>query len=408
MFRSFLRTTWRNLKKDRVHSLINVSGLAVGMAVVMLISLWIWDECNFNSYHENHGRIAQVMQNAVSNGFVNTYNTMPIPLESVLRSNYGNQFKYIVLAAQDQHSVSYGDKSLALVGSYIQPAGPEMLTLKMVSGARAGLNGPSSILLAASMAKALFGNADPIGKTLKLDSKLPVSVTGVYEDLPYNSSFNGNLFFAPWSLFVSSDSAVSHSQADWGNSSYMMYVQLADNSNISDVSARIKNADVRNQASADPREGYFLYPMDRWHLYSEFQNGRNVGGRVLYVWLFGIIGAFVLFLACINFMNLSTARSEKRAKEIGVRKVLGASVFIIWRLLSMEFVALASIGLVLAIPLAYYIMYNWLKNYQYRSTIPFWVFAVTGIGIILLTLLTVSYRAIKAALTNPVSTLRSE
>lgn len=188
----------------------------------------------------------------------------------------------------------------------------------------------------------------------------------------------------------------------------MMYVQLADNSNISDVSARIKNADVRNQASADPREGYFLYPMDRWHLYSEFQNGRNVGGRVLYVWLFGIIGAFVLFLACINFMNLSTARSEKRAKEIGVRKVLGASVFIIWRLLSMEFVALVSIGLVLAIPLAYYIMYNWLKNYQYRSTIPFWVFAVTGIGIILLTLLTVSYRAIKAALTNPVSTLRSE
>lgn len=148
--------------------------------------------------------------------------------------------------------------------------------------------------------------------------------------------------------------------------------------------------------------------MDRWHLYSEFQNGRNVGGRVLYVWLFGIIGAFVLFLACINFMNLSTARSEKRAKEIGVRKVLGASVFIIWRLLSMEFVALVSIGLVLAIPLAYYIMYNWLKNYQYRSTIPFWVFAVTGIGIILLTLLTVSYRAIKAALTNPVSTLRSE
>ena len=298
MFKNFLRTTWRALKKDRIHSLINISGLAVGMAVVILISLWIWDECNFDRYHENHARIAQVMQNAVSNGFVNTYNTMPAPLAGVLRSNYGNEFKYIVLVAQDQHSVSYGDKNLALVGSYMEPAGPEMLTLKMVSGTREGLNEPSSILLAASMAKALFGNADPIGKTVKLDSKLTVSVTGVYEDLPYNSSFKDNLFLAPWSLFVSSDSSVSHSQGDWGNSSYMLYVELADNASMADVSQKIKDAGVHNQAGADPRDGYFLYPMDRWHLYSEFQNGQNTGGRILYVWLFGIIGAFVLFLAC--------------------------------------------------------------------------------------------------------------
>jgi len=324
MLRNFFTTAVRSLLKNKTHSFINIAGLSIGMAVVILISLWIWDECNFDGYHDNRGRIAQVMQNALSNGYVNTYNTMPIPLERVLRSSCGNQFKYIVLASEDQHSLTYGDKTLALIGSYMEPSGPEMLSLKMEQGSRTGLGGSSSILLAASMAKALFGNADPMGKTVKLDSKLLVSVTGVYEDLPYNSSFKDNLFLAPWSLLVSSDSSVSHSQADWGNSSYMIYVQIADHVNMGDVSTRIKNLNVRDQAKVDPREGYFLYPMDRCHLYSEFQNGRNTGGRILYVWLFGIIGAFVLFLACINFINLSTARSKKRAKEIGVRKAIGS------------------------------------------------------------------------------------
>jgi putative ABC transport system permease protein len=325
MFRNYLTTALRNLRKNKVHSFINIAGLSMGMAVAMLIGLWIWDELQFDKYHKNYDRIAQVMQNQTFNGKISTGMGNVIPLAAALRKSYGGDFKYVVLSSWNMNSlVTYGDKRINTQGSYMEADAPEMLTLKMIAGSRKGLTRPSSVLLSQSTAKALFGNDDPIGKTIKIDVDANAKVTGVYEDLPQNTSFKDVSFIAP---FFDLTSWVKGNENNWTNESFQVFVQVADNVDMRAVSAQIRDIKAdKIDAATEKREKpeMFLHPMSKWHLYSEFKNGVSVGGAIQYVRMFACIGVFVLLLACINFMNLSTARSEKRAKEVGIRKAIGS------------------------------------------------------------------------------------
>ena len=323
MFKNYLKTAFRNLVKNKMHSLLNIAGLSAGIAVVMLIGLWIWDELSFDKYHQNYNTTAQVMQHQTLNGEVKTQITVPIPLGDELRTTYGSEFKKVVLSSKtESHILAAGENKFVKTGNYMQPEAPALFALKVLKGSGNGLNEPSSILLSQSTANVLFGNADPINKIVKFDNELSLKVTGIYEDLPRNTTLNNLLFIVPWEL----QGQLKENIQDWGNNGWQIYVQMADNINMNKASAKIKDAKFAKANNGDQRfkPVIFLHPMSQWHLYSEFKNGVNIGGRIQYVWLFGIIGSFVLLLACINFMNLSTASSEKRAKEVGIRKAIGS------------------------------------------------------------------------------------
>jgi len=354
MIRNYLKTAWRTLIKNKAHSFINIAGLSVGMAVAMLIGLWVWDESSFNKYHKNYYRVAQVMEQRTINGVVNTGVAVSQPLAPALQKNYGSDFKHIVMASwTEAHILTVGERKISYTGDFMSAEGPEMFTLKMLKGTRNGLEDPSSLLLSSSVAIALFGNSEPVGKLVMLDNLASFKVAGVYEDLPKNSSLHRLAFIAPWDYYVDSREWVKDSRDDWNENSFQTYVQLSDNADMQRVSSKIKELKLKNVDSENARSKplLLLQPMRNWHLYSEFKNGVNTGGAIQYVWMFAITGIFVLLLACINFMNLSTARSEKRAKEVGIRKAVGSLRIQLMNQFFCESLLMASIGFCLALVL---------------------------------------------------------
>ena len=326
MLKNFFKTAIRNLRRNRAHSIINIAGLAVGMAVAMLIGLWVWDELSFNKEYPNYERIAKVMQHITVERQTGTQSALPYVTADGLRKNYGSDFKYITMSSWvDDHILAAGDKKITQSGSYMEPQVTDMLSLKMLRGGHKALEDQHSVILSASTAGALFGGEDPMGRTVTIDGKFDVNVTGVYEDLPNKSNFGNVLFIAPWQLYIDNNFWLEKYSKPWTNNSFQAFAQIADNADMERVSAKIRNLKknaTKEDAELNPE--FFLQPMRKWHLYDEFKNGVNVGGRIEFVWLFGTIGFFVLLLACINFMNLSTARSEKRAKEVGIRKAIGS------------------------------------------------------------------------------------
>ena len=325
MYSSYFKIGWRTLLRDKGYSFINISGLALGIAITILIGLWVTDELSFNKHHKHYDDVAIVLQNNSVDGTIETWSSQSYQLGKELRDNYGSYFKYVVMSSFPNSSIlEHNEKVLTSTGSFMEADGPVLLDLRMLHGTTAGLTDPSSILLSAATAINFFGKSNPVGEVIRLDDDIDLKVSGVYADIPENSSFRGEFaFIAPLDVLVNRGGR----NFGWVNNWLQVYVQVEESVDMQEASAAIRDAKLRNVSDGDKRFNpeLFLHPMNRWHLYSSFENGVSSGGRIDYVWLFGSIGAFVLFLACINFMNLSTARSQKRSKEVGVRKVVGSA-----------------------------------------------------------------------------------
>ena len=323
MLRNYFRIALRSLAKNRVYSFINIFGLAIGMAVVMLIGLWIWDELGYNKGFTNYDRIVRIMVTQTRGNDVSTNESTPVPLAADLGTRYAGDFKKVATASWNSlHILTVGDKQLNKQGMFVQPAMIDILALRTVDGGKATLDDPSSILISQSIATALYGNDDPTGKPLKFDDSTIFRVAGVFADMPYNSDFRTVDYFAPWANYRTTHPWVKQFENSWSENSFQSFALLQDHADLEKVRDRVKGAEEGHGLRDKPV--VVIHPMSRWHLYNAFSNGKNVGGAIQYVWMFGIIGIFVLLLACINFMNLSTARSEKRAKEVGIRKSVGS------------------------------------------------------------------------------------
>ncbi|MDN3581528.1 ABC transporter permease [Mucilaginibacter flavus] len=416
MFKNYLKIAWRNLVKNKAHTFINVTGLSVGMAVAVLIGLWIWNELSYDKYHQSYDRIVRVMQHQTFNGEVGSQNSIPLPLGYQLRDEYKGDFKYVVLSTWNfNHILAFGDKKLSYAGSYMQAEAPDLLTLKMLKGTRSALKDQSSIMLSASLAKALFGNADPMFKPIKIDNQWNVKVTGVYEDLPHNTSFKELGFIAPWDLFMTTQPYLKQARTTWGNNSWQLFAQLQPNADINKVEAKIKNLKMVGLALNKDKIGLtfkaaiFLHPMEKWHLYSEFKNGINTGGDIKFVWMFGLIGVFVLLLACINFMNLSTARSEKRAKEVGIRKTVGSLRSQLIGQFFMESMIVTVFAFLLSLVLVQLIL-PWFNQVADKTISVLWFnpwFWIIGIGFSIFTgIIAGSYPAFYLSSFQPVKVLK--
>ncbi|WP_426668897.1 ABC transporter permease [Mucilaginibacter sp. McL0603] len=417
MIKNYLKIAWRNLLKNKASSVINIGGLAVGMAVAMLIGLWMYTELSFDKNIPNHDRIAQVMQNQWINNETDTWNSQAYPLGAMLRNEYGGDFKHVIMSSwAGGHIFSIGDKNLKVSGNFMEPGITDMLSLKMIKGSRNGLNDLNSILLSQSAVKAIFGDADAMNKIIKIDHDdvLTVKVTGVYEDLPKNSSFGDLAFISPWQLLVKDQHYDTRFNNPWGASWFQTLVQVADNADMNKVSDKIKDIKMKDlvrthNSDARFKPVIFLHPMNKWHLYNDFKNGVNTGGDIQYVWLFGIIGVFVLLLACINFMNLSTARSEKRAKEVGIRKSVGSGRSQLITQFYCESLVIAAFSFLFAILFVQLCLPFFNEVAAKKISMPWGstLFWLVGIGFTLFTgLIAGSYPALYLSSFNPVKVLK--
>jgi ABC-type antimicrobial peptide transport system permease subunit len=327
MYKSYFTTAIRNMIKNKLHAFINITGLSVGMAVTILIGLWIVDEVSYERHFDNYSRVGRVIQNVTNNGEVSTWWSLPWPLAEELRKNYGSDFAHIAITTNlFDHLLSIDGKKINRGGIYAEQDFVKIYSIDVIKGSIDAVKDPSAILISSSTAKMYFGDADPIGQTMKLDDQLDVKVGGVYEDMPVTSVFSELHFIASWELFAGIPDGIRTMEDPWRPNAFMISVRLADHATFQGASAKIKDAKLKkvNEALAKKKPELFIHPMSDWHLRSEFKDGKLIGGRIQYVWLFGVVGSFVLLMACINFMNLSTARSEKRAKEVGIRKAIGS------------------------------------------------------------------------------------
>jgi putative ABC transport system permease protein len=411
MFKNYFKTAWRNLKNNKIFSALNLVGLASGMAVALLIGLWVFNEYSYDRFLPNYDRLYQVELNFTDqHEGMHTQQAVSIPLADVLRRDYP-QVKWVSESDwMGSHDLMVGNKKLYIGGAAIGPDFLKMFQYPMIKGnVNTVLQDPYSIVLTESAAKTLFGDQDPMGKLVKIDNRNDLKVTGILKDLPKNSSLQFNYLLA-FSYSERTEDWMRTARTNWYNNSFQIFVELKPGVTSAELAPKIKNIVFDNGTKMQPgKPEVILHALKDWRLFSEFKNGKPVGGFIDYVRLFSIIGILVLLIACINFMNLSTARSEKRAREVGVRKAVGSLRRDLILQFLLESVLISFIALLISIALVLLVLPSFNALTASEISIPFYnpVFWIIMLGYALFTgLLGGSRPAFYLSSFNPVKVLK--
>lgn len=410
MLKNFFLISFRNLKKNGLYSIINISGLTIGIVCSVLILLWVGDEISYNKFIPKYDRLFQVWVSGDYDNRINNWRSVPLPTYEAMKSIDSNIKNSVVAGWGSDRLLTVGDIRIIKPGYYVSEEFLEMFEFPLVAGSHnEALKDPMSIVLSASLAKILFGEEDPIGKQVRLEDEGTLQVTAIVKDVPENSSFQFD-YLATWKYRETVNEWVKENKTNWGNYSFQIFVELNNASRELDVESSIADLIMEKDGEDGINKHFFLYPMNRWRLYSNFdEKGKESGGRSDYVQLFTAIAIVILVIACINFMNLATARSEKRAKEVGIRKSLGSNRKRLIAQFISESIFITTLAFILAIILTELLLpgYNILVDKElfidYSSPI-FWL-SVIG-GIVVLGIVAGSYPAFYLSSFKPVQTLK--
>ncbi|NTE05652.1 FtsX-like permease family protein [Agrobacterium tumefaciens] len=409
MFKLNLKIAIRNLWKNKGFTLINIGGLAIGMACCLMLLLYVNYEWSYDKQFKNIDKIYITGLNLKFNGKLATTMAIPNKLSKAAMEELPG-FKRSARASNENNVklYSHGQDNFKLTTLYVDPDFIKIFDYHFIHGdANTALNEPNALIINESTAKKLFGNQNPIGQRIKYDGKKELKVSAVIEDLPKNQSMQFDVLH-PWSFLDQLNPG--DKENPWGTITCFTYFQLKDNVSVEATNQLLQHFIVNKEPELKKMTYEpFLFPFAKMHLYDDFENGKSVGGRMDQVRLFVILAFCVLLIACINYMNLSTARSEKRAREVGVRKALGSSRKTIMGQFMIESLILSSVAMLIAFTLLEVLLpyFNNLLDIKIiikYSSAPFWITLST---MVLITgLLAGSYPAFYLSSFIPVKVLK--
>jgi ABC-type antimicrobial peptide transport system permease subunit len=375
-----------------------------------LILLWVFDELSFDKFHPKADRLYQLMVQSNYNNEINTWQSVPLPTYEAFKTAHAHIQNAVVVDWGGDHLLVVGEKRLYLEGFFVSEEFLTMFEFPLLYGNPADvLNDASSIVITEETARKFFGEEDPINKVISVDDKGDLKVTGVLKDIPKNSSFEFD-YLLPWKYRRSINPWVIDNEDNWGNYSFQVFVELSDPIHLKDVNESIRPMLIEHGEDVMESE-LFLYPLLRWRLHFSFENGEEKGGMIDFVKMFSLIAIFILIIACINFMNLATARSESRAREVGIRKSIGSRrVDLIFQFMS-ESLSISFIAYIIAVLATLLILpfYNNLVDKELFinfASFEFWIFSV--LMVFITGILAGSYPAFYLSSFQPVRVLKGK
>ena len=409
MSKTHFKTAFRNLWKNGTYSVLNILGLATGICCAALIFLWVEDETTYNHHFANRNYLYHVMQNEKNDGKIFTNGSTPGPLAAAIKADMPGVKNSGRLSWKMDELMVLDDKSTKESGVYADPSILSMLSLPFIYGnATSAFNQLQSVVISETCAKKFFGDENPVGKTVKMNINGAYSVdglytvTGVYRDFPKNSSYQFQ-WFSPYEVWEIKNPWLK----PWGNNLSETLIQLYPSTDSASINKKLQNYLSTKVNGA--KNQCFLFSMNDWNLRSNFEDGRQVGGNIKYVQMFSLIAAIILLIACINFMNLATARSEKRSKEVGILKVMGAGKTRLIGKFIGESLMMSFMSVLLAVIMLYLLLpsYNLLVKKELSINIfePLHIFFLFAIGI-LAGLVAGSYPAFYLSSFNPIKVLK--